>query len=157
MRHRICYLCLLLHTVLTNMRWVGACATFLLNPFKFHIGLDDFSPMNTQTKLHQKLNLPHVVPTWWQCWKTNSDNDFFSSFSFQDDLNYHCNAMSCLIIVCQADFRECSVGFTGKSELSACDIITVSWPFRVEEWRQILIREFGQICDSPFEMWSTHY
>merc|ERR1719447_818753 len=24
----------------------------------------------------------------------------------------------------QADFRECSVGFTGKSELSACDIIT---------------------------------
>ena len=69
----------------------------------------------------------------WQCWKTNSDNDFFSSFSLQDDLNKHCNAMPYLMIVFQADFRECSVGFTGKSELSACDIITVSWPCRVEE------------------------
>ena len=83
----------------------------------------------------------------WQCWKTNSDNDFFSSFSLQDDLNDQCNALFNLMIIFQADFRECSVGFTGKSELSACDIITVSWPCRVEERRKILKREFGQICD----------
>ena len=47
---------------------------------------------------------------------------------FFSDLNNHCNELVVLhMIVFQADFRECSAGFTGKSELSACDIITVSW------------------------------
>ena len=161
------------------MRWVGDCATFLLNPFKFHIGLDDFSSnehtdqTTSKTKStrwqivkevylmfqHQDILVGILLLTdrlceksiyWdytsvylffsglWQCWKTKWDRYFFSSFSFQDDLNNHCNALSYLTIVFQADFRECSAGFTGKSELSACDIITVSWRCIVVEWRKIL-------------------
>ena len=91
----------------------------------------------------------------WQCWKTKWDRDFFSSFSFQDDLNNHCNALSYLTIVFQADFRECSAGFTGKSELSACDIITVSWPCRNVEWRKFEPGNLVKLAMLLFIIWNV--
>jgi len=58
----------------------------------------------------------------------------------------------------QADFRECSVGFTGKSELSACDIITNVINVCGKSWTTCYgHKEVRQMKDSHIRRYEEQY